>query len=66
MPVCKTPRVSHNEVANEDPKVFDQIHKRLKQKVVKADAAKQHELPPKRPPPQVPNLFEPSQSSLFD
>ena len=50
----------------EDPKVIEQILKHLKQKAAKADAAKQHELPPERGPPLVPNLFEPSQSRLLD
>jgi hypothetical protein len=40
--------------------------KHLKQKAAKADAAKQHELPPERAPPLAPSLFEPSQSRLFD
>ena len=50
----------------EDPKVIEQILKHLKQKAAKADAAKQHELPPERAPPLTPNLFDPSQSRLFD
>jgi chorismate mutase len=50
----------------EDPKVIEQILKHLKQKAAKADAAKRHELPPERAPQLVPNLFEPSQSRLFD
>ena len=50
----------------EDPKVIEQILKHLKQKAAKADAAKQHELPPERAPPQTPSLFDPSQSRLFD
>ena len=50
----------------EDPKVIEQILKHLKQKAAKADAAKQHELPPERAPPLTPSLFDPSQSRLFD
>ena len=50
----------------EDPKVIEQILKHLKQKAAKADAAKQRELPPERAPPLTPNLFDPSQSRLFD
>ena len=53
-------------VGIEDPKVIEQILKHLKQKAAKANAAKQHELPPERAPPLVPGLFEPSQSRLFD
>lgn len=48
----------------EDPKVVEQILKHLKQKAAKAE--KQHELPPERAPPLLPNLFDPSQSRLFD
>ena len=50
----------------EDPKVIEQILKHLKQKAAKRDAAKEHELPPERAPPLAPNLFDPSQSRLFD
>lgn len=50
----------------EDPKVIEQILKHLKQKAVKANAAKQQELPPERAPPLTPSLFDPSQSRLFD
>ena len=50
----------------EDPKVIEQILKHLKQKAAKADAAKQHELPPERAPPLTASLFDPSQSRLFD
>lgn len=50
----------------EDPKVIEQILKHLKQKAARADTAKQHELPPERAPPLFPNLFDPSQSRLFD
>lgn len=50
----------------EDPKVIEQILKHLKQKAAKANAAKQHELPPERAPPLTPSLFDLSQSRLFD
>ena len=50
----------------EDPKVIEQILKHLKQKASKADAAKQHELPPERAPPLTASLFDPSQSRLFE
>ncbi len=50
----------------EDRKVIEQILKHLKQKATKADATEQHELPSERAPPQVPNLFDPSQSCLLD
>ena len=59
-------RVRHMEVPNEHPKVIELILKHLKQKAAKADAAKQHELPPERAPPMTPSLFDPSQSRLFD
>ncbi len=50
----------------EDPKVMEQILKYLKPKAAKANAAKQHELPPERAPPLSANLFDPSPSRLFD
>ena len=68
-PICTTAvarRVRHRDVTNEYPKVIEQILKHLKQKAAKADAAKQHELPPERAPPLTPSLFDPYQSRLFD
>ena len=43
----------------EDPKVIELILNYLRQKAAKADAAKQHELPPERAPPLTPQPVRP-------
>ena len=65
--VCEHCRGHFKVIASiEDPKVIEQILKHLKQNADRADATKQHELPPERAPPLAPSLFAPSQSRLFD
>ena len=50
----------------DDPLVIAHILKHIKQKETRNNTNKHHVIPQERAPPLKPDIFEPSQSRLFD